>query len=646
MTTPESGRFGAWPGYCQQGASAGLCAGVALGLAEAVAVLWVSAPPRDLAVLPYAAVTYGLACGVVGAGLGLAVALAGRIRRLEPAPPERVFALVGALIFSGLGFVIARFRIFRDVFLENLSASSGEGLAVQAAILLVAVAVFLAGRALARLVVGRTPARVLLRAWGGPAAFGLTVALCAAVGQLGSADAGAAPTRGRRPRAEQPNVVLIVVDTLRADHVGVYGHREGTTPRLDAFARDAVVFQSAFAQASWTRPSFASILTGRYPSSHRTIYKPDSLPDEVTTLAEALSGQGYVTAGFVTNFNVAPYFNFGQGFDEYHYLEPELVLWANDTESRLTLYSIVRLVSERFLSNRLKVDNYYRDAAFVTRELLGWLDRRPRGPFFLFAGYMDPHDPYFAHPYDGTAIARVATPNPPASRAAEIGALYDGEIRFWDRSFGALIAGLKRRGLYENTLIVVTSDHGEELADHGGFWHGTTLYDEQVRVPLIARFPGGEQSGTTVTDWVRHVDIAPTILQFASAEVPAGMQGGRLFEQGRRPVFAEEDHEGNRLTSIRIPGENGSDLKLIMANENNPRGLPATELFDVTRDPRERTNLASRRPDDVAATFVALRSAARMAATGAARAQSHELDETAIEHLRTLGYVGDEKQPR
>src|SRR6185503_15184383 len=136
-----------------------------------------------------------------------------------------------------------------------------------------------------------------------------------------------------RASAELPNIVLVVVDTLRADHVGAYGYPEGTTPHLDAFARDAVRFEHAFSQASWTRPSFASILTSRYPSSHRTIYKPDSLPGEITTLAEVVQDQGYRTAGFVTNFNVAPYFNFGQGFDEYTYLEPSLVLFANDTSS-------------------------------------------------------------------------------------------------------------------------------------------------------------------------------------------------------------------------------------------------------------------------------------------------------------------------
>lgn len=631
--------------YLQQGASAGLCAGIALGLAEATAVLAAAAPPRDLSVLAYAAVTYGVACAVAGALLALAVSVVGRLLRRAPAEPLHVFAFVGALLFAGLGFVIARFRVFRDVYLENLPVGSTKGLLVQAALLALAVVVFMVGRRLARVLVGRTPARLLLRAWGSPLVFGLVAAVCLAAAQLGAP--GDAKADGhRRPRsADQPNVLVIVVDTLRADHLGTYGYGQHTSPNLDAFARDAVRFDHAFAQASWTRPSFATIMTGRYPSSHRTMFKPDVLPDAVDTLAESLQGQGYATAGFVTNFNVAPYFNFGQGFDEYHYLEPELVLWANDTASRLSLYSIVRLVSERFLSKKLKVENYYQDAKVVGRTVDAWLDRKPDRPFFLFVGYMDPHDPYFAHPYDGTAVARVAMPHPDVSQAGRLTRLYDGEIRYWDQQFGRLIASLKRRGLYDNTLILVTADHGEELGDHGGFWHGTTLYDEQVHIPMIVRLPGGEASGTTVTDWVRHVDIAPTILRFTGGRAREGMQGGDLFSAGRRPVFAEEDHEGNRLVSVRVPGEAGqADYKLVIANEGNPRGLAPTELFDVEHDPRERQNLAPTEHDRVAQTREVLERSLRASSQGAVDAQSHALDQNATERLRSLGYAGDGAQ--
>jgi len=629
--------------YIQQGASAGLCAGVALGLGEALAVLWAAAPPRDLSVLAYAAVTYGASCTLAGGLIGVAARVLGRVLRRDAADSAQVFAFTGALSFASLGFVIARFRIFRDVYLENLPAGSSKGLMVQGALLAGALVVFFAGRAAARLLVGRTPARMLLRAWGSPLVFGLVAAACLAAAQLGApSDAKADGHRRAHGGSRPPNVILIVVDTLRADHLGAYGYAGHTSPRFDAFARDAIRFDDAFSQASWTRPSFATILSGRYPSSHRTMAKPDVLPDAITTLPEALQARGYTTAGFVTNFNVAPYFNFGQGFDEYHYLEPELVLWANDTDSRLSLYSIVRLVSERFLSKNLKVANYYQDAEAVGHAVDGWLDRKPDGPFFLFAGYMDPHDPYFAHPYDGTAVARVAMPHPSPSQAERLEGLYDGEVRFWDHHFGRLIESLKRRGLYEDTLIVVTADHGEEFAEHGGFWHGTTLYDEQVHVPLVVRLPGGEQSGTTINDWVRHVDIAPTILRFAHGRTAEGMQGGDLFDAGRRPVFAEEDHEGNRLMSVRVPGQQGqSDYKLIVANEGNPRGLSPTELYDVVRDRHERHDLARGEAERVATARRVLEQSARTSARGAVDAQTHALDDNAAARLRSLGYAGD-----
>ncbi len=280
----------------------------------------------------------------------------------------------------------------------------------------------------------------------------------------------------------------------------------------------------------------------------------------------------------------------------------------------------MRLVSERFLSQNLRVENYYQDAKAVGRSVDDWLDRKPDGPFFLFVGYMDPHDPYFAHPYDGTAVARVAMPHPSLSQAERLAGLYDAEIQYWDKHFGRLIASLKRRGLYDDTMIVVTSDHGEEFGEHGGFWHGTTLYDEQVHVPLVVRMPGGELKGTTLTDWVRHVDLAPTILHNARVPAPEGMQGGNIFSAGRRPVFAEEDHEGNRLVSIRVPGESGqSDYKLIVANEGNPRGLPPTELFDVARDPGERRNVAARERELMARTRTALEQSLRSSAEGATK---------------------------
>ena len=259
----------------------------------------------------------------------------------------------------------------------------------------------------------------------------------------------------------------------------------------------------------------------------------------------------------------------------------------------------------------------------------------------MFAAYMDPHDPYFVHPYDGSGYARAAHPRPALEEAAELSALYDGEIAFWDSHFGSLIDDLKSRGLYDDMTIVVTSDHGEEFADHGGFWHGTTLYDEQVRVPLLLKLPQGRRAGTTVGHWVQSVDIMPTLLGEVGVALPDGIQGASLFEGSDR-VFAEESHEGNQLESVR-QRQGTDEWKLITSNRGNPRGLAPVELYDVVDDPGERED----RSGDAArveSMTESLLEASRAARLGAVERTEVQVDETAREHLEAIGYVQSEAE--
>ena len=326
--------------------------------------------------------------------------------------------------------------------------------------------------------------------------------------------------------AGRPNVLLIVVDTMRADRLGCYGYPENTSPTLDAMAAEGIVFRHAVAQASWTRPSIATILTGLYPSTHQAISKVSILPEAVVTLAEAFHQEGYYTAGFADNINIAPMFGFGQGFCEYHYLAPAYFYGASESASKLTLYDLVRLVKERFLSKAKRVDHYYRDAERMTSEAIDWLKAERGEPFFLFLHYMDPHDPYFVHPYNGEGYARVSMPNPPLEMAPRLSALYDGEIAFWDRSFADLLAFMRSRGLLDDTIIAVTADHGEEFAEHGGWWHGATLYDEGILIPLVIRLPQSASAGMVIDHQVRLLDVAPTLLDRCGLPVPRDHAGG------------------------------------------------------------------------------------------------------------------------
>ncbi len=624
------------------GAAAGLLAGVAIGCTEALVVLAgvqgnVASPVR---VVLYGAALYGTMLSVAGACGAWALARFERWVGLRARPEGRAMAIWFVLLFTPPAFALTAFRVRRDLYAEQLVWRSMEGMQVALGCLLAAAG---AGVLLAVSIVllsRKGPGRLLRTPLGALASAGaLAAALAAAAGT--SEDASAQPSHAEVERPAPPprasNVILIVVDTLRADHLPLYGYAAGKTPNLDAFARDAVLFEHAFAQASWTRPSFATILTGRFAASHQVMHKPDALSEELVTLPEALRAAGFATAGFVTNYNVAPYYNFHQGFDRYDYLAPHFVLGADDTTAKLLAVQALKRVVERVRA--AQPGSAYQDAATVNREVFSWLRQRPADPWLLFIGYMDPHDPYFEHPYRGLGYSRAAHPHPDPSEAEHLRRLYDGEITYWDQHFGALLRRLQEEGIYEESLIVVTSDHGEEFADHGGFWHGTTLYDEQVHVPLLVKLPFSERGGTRISHWVQHVDLMPTLLRLLGVRPPEGVQGGDLFE-GSDQVWAEEDHEGNLLRSVRI--RRGLEAyKLIEANEGNPRGLPERELFRVDMDPGERVNLVQDQPERARYLETRLEQAARRAQQGAVsrRAVDPSADPDAEARLRALGYA-------
>ncbi len=622
------------------GFSAGVFGGALVGLGEAIVIAFSSAGATGARVFFYGPFAYALFCGAFGAGLGFATALSGRWMKRYALPEKEAFGYFAAAIFGMFAFALGAFRIRRDLFHEELVWKSAIGLGVLLGCAFVAAGVSaLLARALRRLLERPAFGR-LARATTGFAVLALLgVGLMGALALASRGGSQRGSTASDVGRESTGNVLFIVIDTLRADHLPLYGYQGGDAPNLDRFADDSIVFDQAFTNASWTRPSFASILTGRLPSSHGVMAKSDALPDAVTTLPEALKPAGYSTGGFATNFNVAPYFNFHQGFDEYVFLEPEFVLGADDASAKLLLMQFVRQRIEklRAASGEVLPGTAYQDAATVNAAVTGWIDRQASAPWFLFVGYMDPHDPYFAHPYDGSGYARAAHQHPDPSEAAALRELYDGEISYWDAEFGKLLDGLKERGIYDDLTIIVTADHGEEFNDHGGFWHGTTLYDEQVRVPLLVKLPQSRRGGTVVRHWVQSIDLMPTLLSELDIDVPEGVQGGNLFT-GTDVVYAEESHEGNVLESVRhLDGTD--EHKLITANPNNPRGLQPVELYRVDLDPGERENLAGSAPDQVRLATKALLQQRARANEDAVAADSVELDDDVAAHLEAIGYI-------
>jgi arylsulfatase A-like enzyme len=478
-------------------------------------------------------------------------------------------------------------------------------------------------------------------------ALGLLVAVVAggavAARLVGPGNAAAeGPPPIPRALADRPNVILVMVDTLRADHLSCYGNSEVATPNLCRLAEDGGTLFSGFSHASWTKPATASLLTSLVPSSHGAMSKPSALPQAAVTLAEAMSGRGYVTGGVVSNINLAESFGFGQGFDEYVYLGPDYLAGAAESSSKLILYQIARSVWFKLKGGGLRFGDFYQDSRVVNAVAFDWLERHRDSRFFYFLHYMDPHDPYFAHPYDGHGIARVSNQHPDPALAEEMQRLYVGEIEYLDASFGRMLAKLEELGLYDDTVIALVADHGEEFHEHGGFWHGLTLYEEQIHVPFLVKWAKGDAPlpPDVRQHVVRLIDVAPTLLGRTGADIPVAMQGvdlagglGDRAEQDRLH-FAEEDHEGNVLRSIRT-----QRWKWIEANPGNPRGLPELELFEVSSDPTETRNRIDAEPAVAAELARHADGQEQLAQGGRVEGEKVVLSDSELDNLRALGYV-------
>ena len=609
------------------GLAGGAIGGALIGLVEALASWTHAHGAGELPAIAWALVAYGSFGAALGIGAGVVAAILG----------TDGFALALAGVVAALGFIVGRFRIVRDVFLEQMPHGLVPLLVQAGALVGTIVLAFVIWRMLR----GATERRALLAR---PITALATIGGLAAVAAIALRPGPGAPATSiaRGPaRTGAPNVILFMVDTLRADHLSCYGYTGNRTPNIDGLAADGIRFAHTFSQASWTRPSVATILTGLYPSSHGAVHKADILPDRVDTLAEVLSAAGYYTAGFANNANVSPGFNFNQGFADYRYLAPDFFFWADEPASQLALFGGLRLARERFFARRIDVHNYYQPADVVVGEVQHWLDTpaAKQAPFFLFVHFMDAHDPYFVHPFNGEGYARVANPNPPADVVDKYRRLYDGGISYLDEHLATLVADLKKRGLYNNTMLVLTADHGEEFMDHGGWWHGTTLYDEQIHVPLIVKPAHGGARGRVVEEFATSLDIAPTIITAANGTVPQAMQGHALpldsaEAPARESVFAEEDLEGNVLQAVR-----GHDWKLITANPGNPRGLATDELYDVKSDPQEKRNMAASQSTQLETSRALLGRSLLEARAHAGATGQHDVDSVTRDRLKALGYV-------
>ncbi len=443
--------------------------------------------------------------------------------------------------------------------------------------------------------------------------------LAAALLVLGIAAFGAAGCRDARPR----NLLLISLDTLRADHLGCYGYGRPTSPFLDSLAAEGVVFDRAFSAAPWTLPSHTSLFTGLYPSQHGVKDEGFSVPKEIVTFPQSLGARGFATAAVVSAHFLDPRYGLDRGFERY------IVVPTNPRHGGA--------------------------ATTVSAHGLEWLAKEKGRPFFLFLHYMDIHSDYaaaprfeslFSAPYQGpvdgsTRQLRAFTRKQIAFDAADrarLVDLYDAEIRQLDGALETLFAKLRERGALEHTLVVVTADHGEEFFEHGGVLHGQSHYQELLHVPLILVGPGLPR-GVRIDTPVSLVDLAPTLLALFEAPAPPALAGRDLAPLWRsrdaswpeRDLFAEADRTVERRDTERavIRG----NWKLVLHRDTGER-----ELYDLAADPREQVNLAQKDPERAA------RLAGELTSTLATEKHAPELppvSEDERRQLQALGYVGE-----
>jgi len=411
------------------------------------------------------------------------------------------------------------------------------------------------------------------------------------------------------------NVLLIVVDTLRRDHVGSYGYERGVTPHIDRLASDSVRYENAYSQAPWTTPSVGALLASRYPSMLGIKSDRSILPDSLVMLPEVLRDAGWTTGAVVSHDFCSSEWGFAQGFDFF------------DEEN---IFGHVGASSPG-----------------VTEKALGFIAKHAGEPFFLWLHYFDPHNEYLIHqgfgyrrsrryrgPVDGRnsfhGLREVADSLGPADWA-EMRRRYDSEIAFTDHHIGRVLERLRELDLYDDTLVIFTSDHGEEFGDHGFMGHAHTLYQELVHVPLLIKFPGEKPRVTE--EPAALVDIHPTVLDVLGLEASPGAVGRSLLgpdggsAAGNRVLFTETSRNGVLRAAI------AGRYKLVKNLEDG-----RFALYDLENDASERTDLSAEIESLQPGLRPVLEEWVRRMSESEPEALERELSAAEIEQLKSLGY--------
>lgn len=494
---------------------------------------------------------------------------------------------------------------------------------------------------------GRRPAR---RArWRGLAAIvGLPLSLLGAGCEKveGPAAPAAATAPASRPRADAtwPNVVLVSIDTLRPDHLGCYGYARPTSPNIDRVAAEGALFTTAISSAPWTLPAHTAMFTGLADSVHKVLDTTDRLDRSRYTLAERLKDVGYATAGFFSGPYLHPVFGLGQGFDVY----TDCTSYAELNQSTAEKAGLIE--------GKPIWDKMHADVTNprVVQAVTSWLREQPEGPFFLFMHLWDvhfdfipppPYDRMFDPDYDGDITGEnfffsprvVATM--PKRDLEHLIALYDGEIAWTDHCLGQILDELRKQGRYENSILIITADHGSAFFEHGLKAHRNALYDEVIRIPLIVRAPGRIAAGVRCGEQARSIDILPTIIdilglpsaQVMGQSLTPALTGGKLPRGDL--ALSELFSMGLRMRSYRRP-----EHKLIHDEAGDRR-----VTFDLSSDPHEQRPLTDRGASAVKGGLSDAEWAARwldeFRAAFPAGGEASEIPTDVRKKLEALGYL-------
>jgi len=446
----------------------------------------------------------------------------------------------------------------------------------------------------------------------------------------------------RPGKGDRPNIVLIIVDTLRADRLGCYGYDADTSPVIDKLSLDGVLCENVFAQRSITWASVTSIMTSQYPAVHRVRENGAEIDPELNTLAKELGQQGYVTAAFLGNMLTANH----PGFQEMHTVPK--------------------------LSNNAERD------VWVTDTAIDWIHSQRRKPFLMWLHYMAPHKPYeppeeywrrFDPDYDGEIDGRSETLDRitlekidlPERDVQHVNALYDACVRFTDDQIRRVLSVLEEAGLSEDTIVILTADHGEELYERNHyFYHGCSMYDSALHIPLIIRWPTRLEKGIRTPRLLESMDLAPTVLELLSIPAPESYQGNSFasaFEEQSVPSEAKAitfSEWQDKMATVRTdrwryvsnPEDfrpDGNPYNYVDDDRRNGYFIPTEALYDMNAEKIERQNVIDEHPE---IAHELRKETAKWIASLPWKMGSSKISEDSFKEIQGMGYVGKSRKKR